>query len=229
MFRFRLCLVFLIFLIPGCVPQQDPTPLQKENVIDSATLYDEVVLEIVSPAEKGPSAEALAFFINRLKLYNICNKVTVSYSTDIVGSLPVWNTGLIHQFEARNRKLKDTDPEDKKLVLFVCYLEGIYIQGDVASIAGLQYGPTSFAIFRDITKASYEGVVLLHEFGHIIQIARSSNRKESPVNPDRPNHCNDKSCVMYWRSSKDRINLDSKCLKDLERLINDTSQIVAVP
>lgn len=221
MCRLKLWLIFLIFLFPACSPR-NLQPFQASEILiksEQPTLYDSIVLDIVSAPGKGPSAEALAFFINSLKLYDICNKVTVNYRTDVIYVLPIWNSGLIRQFEAKNRKFKDTNPKDRRLVLFICYLPGEYLNGEVNRIAGIQYGPTSFAIFRDRTKDSYEGVVLLHEFGHIIRLARSSNRKEPPVNPDRPNHCNDENCTMYWRADNHRTTLDDKCLDDLKKLV----------
>jgi hypothetical protein len=221
MFKFKLWLVSLIFLIPGCAtPLQPMISISKSSEVESrVTLYDSIILDIVSPPEKGPSATALAFFINSLKQYDICDRVLVNYRTDITGILPIWDANLIRHFESVNRKLKDVDSNDRRLTLFICYLPGSYHSGKVNNIAGIQYNPTSFAIFRDKVRESFEGVVLLHEFGHIIRISRTANRKEPPINPDRPNHCNNKKCTMFWRARVDRTHLDAKCLKDLKKLI----------
>jgi hypothetical protein len=125
----------------------------------------------------------------------------------------------VRQFEQNHRQVHDENPNDKILVVFVSYLPGIYVNGSVRSIAGIQYGDTSFAIFRTITDNSWEGVVLLHELGHMLTIAKAGNRAAEPINPKRPNHCNDSSCVMFWRAGVKRTEFDSECLRELRQLI----------
>jgi hypothetical protein len=220
MFKIKLWLVSLIFLILGCATPLQPVSGEGEGRV---TLYDNIILDIVSPPGKGPSGTSLAFFINKLKQYDICDQVQVNCRTDVTGLLPVWDANLIRHFESVNRKLKDVDPKDRKLTLFICYLPGTYLGVNMRNIAGIKYAPTSFAIFCDRIKESFEGVVLLHEFGHIIGIARTANRKEPPINPDRPNHCNDKKCTMFWQARVDRTHLDAKCLKDLKKLLIDAN------
>jgi len=153
--------------------------------------------------------------------------VIIKYRSRITSVYSIWNAARLRHFETRNRKFIDRNPGDRRLVFFICYVPGEYHKkdGDKISktIVGVQYNPTSFAILRKQTKESYEGVVLLHEFGHAIKIARASNRKDSPINPDRPNHCNNSKCTMFWRANRHRTKLDNECLRELRELIEDAN------
>ncbi len=214
-----LLLVTLLTILPGCSNQTPIKTEPKETVQAQRTLFDEITLEIVAVTGMGPDAGALAFFINKLSQYDIARVVHIYYRSDLKNIYPIWNSALIDSFERLNRRHHDLKPKDRHLVLFVCYLPGIYVEGDKTSIAGLQYGNTSFAVFRENTDASYEGVVLLHEFGHIIRIARAAGREADPINPDRPNHCNNTKCTMFWRAGEHRTELDEECLSELKQLI----------
>lgn len=215
---FKCFLLSLLLLLSGCnshIKKQQ----QKSKEVTYQTFYDEITLEVVCVEGFGPDAKALAFFVNKLNQYDIARVVNIQFSSDVTNVFPIWNTSLIRSFEKINRKLHDPNPKDRHLILFICYLPGIYIQGDKTTIAGLQYADTSFAIFRERTDASYEGVVLLHELGHIMKIAQAENRKEDPVNPERPNHCNNRKCTMFWRAGEHRTELDAECLAELRALI----------
>jgi len=213
-------------LIPACAtpPVQ---PAKKIIVKPRITLYDSIIFEIVSAPGQGPSPSALTFFIGKLKEYDICDKVRIRYRSHISGVYSIWNSNRLRHFEKRNRRFIDRTPGDRHLIFFICYVPGEYHKKDSGkiskTIAGVQYNPTSFAIIRKQTKESFEGVVLLHEFGHAIKIARASNRKDAPINPDRPNHCNNSKCTMFWRASRHRTKLDDECLRELRQLIEDAN------
>ena len=219
----RVWLLALVMLAPACAaPGTIPTS-KKIIVKPRITLYDSIVFEIVSAPGRGPSPSALTFFVGKLKEYDICDRVIVRYRSHITSVYPVWNSNRLRHFEARNRRILDRTPGNRRLVFFICYVPGEYRRGTSTNIVGVQYGPTSFAIFCDKSKESYEGVVLLHEFGHAIQIARAKNRKDPPIKPDRPNHCNNTKCAMFWRASDKRTKLDDECLRELRQLIEDAN------
>ena len=46
-----------------------------------------------------------------------------------------------------------------------------------------------------------------------------SSRAEEPVNPDRPNHCNNINCVMFWHIKRFSHVLCNLCKADLLKSI----------
>lgn len=222
----RIWLLALVMLAPACATQSTKST-SKIIVKPRITLYDSIIFDIVSAPGQGPSPSALTFFIGKLKEYDICDRVIIKYRSRITGVYSIWNSARLRHFETRNRKFIDRNPKDRRLIFFICYVPGEYHRKDgdkiAKNIAGVQYNTTSFAILRGKTKESYEGVVLLHEFGHAIRIARASDRDDPPVNPDRPNHCNNETCTMFWRASSDRTKLDDECLRELRKLIEDAN------
>jgi hypothetical protein len=214
MFRLpNLVIIGLTFFITSCAPLQvRSTQTQVKN-----PLYDTVIFDIASVNTGTPSSEALEFFRSKIVQYGIGNRVIFRQRQDIPGP-NVWTPGQLRQFEENNRLIRDKNAEDRILVVFIAYLPGIYLGGSSTTIAGIQYGDTSFAIFRDITDDDWEGVVLLHELGHMIRVAWS--RDEPPSNPDRPHHCNDEDCTMFWRAGTHRTNFCIRCLGELRKLRN---------
>jgi hypothetical protein len=187
------------------------------HIPPAQTLYDSITFDIVSEDGIQPDKEELQFFASKLREYHISHVIHFRYRENINSPNVIWTSASIRQFEKDNRVLHDKDLKDRDFVVFIAYVNGNYVNGETTNVAGLQYGRSSFALFADFYHN--EGVVLLHEFGHILRLAHSSKRKEPPVNPDRPNHCNNTSCTMFWRAGKTRIRLDSQCRQELNALI----------
>jgi len=104
--------------------------------------------------------------------------------------------------------------------MFIAYVSGPYVEGKLSNVAGLQYSE-SIAMFKDSKIWKTEGSVLLHEFGHLLEIADAEHRKdEVPANADRPNHCNNKRCVMYWQIQGPDMDFGERCKDELRALVS---------
>jgi hypothetical protein len=224
---FRQWLALILISLLGCC-----TPISIEsNQLPS--LYNTIIFDIAAVNTGTPDPAALQFMKNRIIEEGIAHRVIFKQRENVGNALPIWGYGDVTNFEKVNRVLYDKNPKDKILIIFISYLNGIYLQGDTANIAGLQYDTTSFAVFRDLTDNEWEGVVLMHELGHLLGIARRENRTSEPVNPDRPNHCNNENCTMYWRAGSQRNRFCETCLKEIQTLIHGGKikkrQLVAHP
>ena len=208
--------MLLILLLPACAaPQKLDSPLQ----INEPTYFDSIILEVVYTKQSKPSDKALNFLTKCLSEVNISHKITIIKRQLSHPPVIPWTSAQIRQFESKHRLFKEDTPTDRDLKLFVAYLPDYYSEGDRTKIAGLQYGNSSIAIFMGKLKRKYEGSVLLHEFGHIIHLVKLLSRKEKPINPKRPRHCNNDGCVMFWRVPGVDKKFDDDCLKDIKKAI----------
>lgn len=195
------------------------------SVRDTANrdLYDNITIEIAPITSVLPGNEALEFLRTKLDKYRICDyrriKFVIRPGVNVIQNIP-WTSSRLRTFERTRRTLHDKNPNDRHLIMFIAYVSGPYVDGKFNNLAGLQYN-ASIAIFKDSPFWRNEGSVLLHEFGHLLEIADSSHRKdETPVNPDRPNHCNNKRCVMFWRIQSRNMDFDEQCRKELRNLVD---------
>jgi hypothetical protein len=165
------------------------------------------------------TTESMVYFASKINEYKIAKNVKfVLRKVPRPYTIP-WNTSLIKIFETQHRQMYDTKPKDKHLILFIACVPGPYIQGTRTNIAGLAYDDTSFAIFIDNVNKCNQGIVLLHEMGHILGLVDIKSRNEKPINPERPSHCNDDDCNMFWCISSDNDDFCYKCMCDLKQLI----------
>lgn len=209
-----------ILLVGCCTPT-----IKKQRPQTVATRYKSITIELVYPLNSnGVTNLALKHLTKNLETSSICNNVRIIKREILFPIVIPWTSATIRTFEKNNRLLVDKNPQDDNLYLFIACLPNHYHQGDVINIAGLQYEPSSFAIFIDSIEAKYQGSVLLHEFGHILGLTDLSTRKEDPVNPKRPQHCNNKNCTMYWRVQGPDSVFDSACLGDIRKQINPRSR-----
>ncbi len=214
-----LIIVFIIlFSFIGCVtPVSSQVKTAKTD--RSKYLYDTIIMDIACVNSDVPSAPALDFLADTIKQYKIAKRIITLQREGLSGSRNIWALHDVQEFEAVNRKHFERNPTDRILVIFISYLDGFYMNGTVSNIAGVQYAPTSFAVFRRLTDDEWEGVVLVHEFCHMLEIAKAGNRRVAPINPDRPNHCNDENCTMYWRAGTHRTKLCQICMFEVRKLI----------
>ena len=210
-------IILTLFLV-GCAT----TPLGKMGAATGA-LYDSIYIEIQPTFNGGPEEEILTSLKRQLHNYHICHmsKIRIVVNKPVKTPRLEWTYNDIEKFEIKHRNAKDWNIYDRRLVLFISYIPGHSIEPNKTDIIGVKYDPTSIAYF---TRAGgkKELSVLLHEIGHVIGLAVG---RDDPVNPDRPNHCNNKRCIMYWivpRIKNDKMpELDDECLKDLYELILD--------
>jgi len=217
--RFYALLVTTALLFTtNCVGHRNYSETETPAAAASTMLYRRITIEVDAQRNARPSKEAFLFLKRRLESHGICRADDIRI---IVQSLnepptPVWNRASVEHHETRNRTLKDRNLQDGHLVIYVAYLSSIYMQGEHVGIAGLQYGDTSIAMFPDHFNRVNEGSVLLHEMGHLLGIACE---RPDPVNPDRPNHCNNADCVMFWTIRHQDGDFDEACLKEIARLV----------
>ena len=79
-------------------------------------------------------------------------------------------------------------------------------------MGGLQYGPSSLAIFKGTLR---EGGVLLHEFGHLIGLVKTGPGQD----PKHRHHCPAEACVMYYTVGSAYADFDQACRDRIAKLI----------
>jgi len=223
--RKRLYTLLLIILLPACIATPKTPPRESQG----PTYFDSVTIELVYTERGKPSDAALKFLTTNLKTLNIASQIIIVRRQVVYPPIVPWTTSLIKEFEKKHRLIIDQDPENRHLKLFIAYLPDFYLQGTRNNIAGLQYEDSSFAVFIGKIKRKHEGSVLLHEFGHIIGLVARDSREGAPVNPDRPSHCNDTKCVMFWRIPGEDAAFDDACLGDLRSSISDRNPVISTP
>lgn len=187
-----------------------------------STYYDSVNIEIAYYKSNKPSNAVLNYFKSEIKKTGIAKEVNIIlYPVTTPPTLP-WNQGLLHLFEDTNRIFVDDKPGDFDLFLFVAYLPGPFVEGSYNNLAGLAYGETSFAIFSDGISDKEEGYTLLHELAHLMEFVDVKARGEKEhANPERPRHCNNRACIMFWQISREQKGLDKDCMKQLRAKIRE--------
>lgn len=209
--RNKLLLLILAPVIISCAP------------IKTSTYYDSIIIDLVYTEISQPDSNSLTLFRSKLEQYNITKNIII---TTRKVKLPIellvipWNMGYLTTFERQNRILYDTNPLDRRLVLFIAYIPGIFTYTDTDNICGLKYDRTSFAIFTYLAGEEHTSV-LLHELLHIIGLVDPEVRNEPPTNPNRPGHCNNCYCNMFWKVGSEQHYLCRKCLRELQDLIRD--------
>lgn len=206
------CLLFLT----SCV-----SPSTDLNKTDNTKLYDNVVVEVATTGDYSPSSRTLCQFKAELEALGICNSSNVYFMVrEPVPTLTdAWTISLINDFENRHRLLYDYNPRDRLLIMFISCLPGTVIEKDMEDVIGLQYGVSSFTYF---TRNRNDLLIWLHEFGHMIGLVDSNKRLDPPINPDRPEHCNDYGCIMFWRLGA--TSFCDLCREDIKRMIRTRSR-----
>jgi hypothetical protein len=207
-----LLLLNLLFLPTCTFPPTRPS-------VDRITNYDSIVVDLVYIDGFKPTDEALDFFKEQITSLDIATRITIRprQVPNTFLFFPL-NRSLVVLFEQQNRQLYDLDLKDRQLIMFISCIPGPYIRGGLlTNIAGIQYGATSISVFLNCVNPDHQGSLLLHEFGHILDLVDINQRKEDPVNPDRPSHCNNRRCVMFWQIQGPDAQFDEDCLRDLRR------------
>lgn len=147
-----------------------------------------------------------------------------------------YSIGDIIEIEEKRRK---EFPEDEKLALHILFLDGGYTEDQGNSkVLGVQYNPTSLAIFQRTIKEFSGGIgqpsqttlgttVLMHELGHILGLVNNgTNMVNNHQDTAHGAHCDDNNCLMNFSvETSDFIanlsggnipNLDDECIADLQ-------------
>ena len=204
-------IAFFLVVLTSC------TSLQVQEKPPTARyLYDNITIEIQQTDSIGVVQSNLTALKNSLHKYRICRKNRISIIVkNPVPAPAAWTRETMLYFKRKHRTLFDRNPHDRHLIVHISLLPGIYLERG-GNIIGLAFKSNQYiALFNN-----FSHYVLLHEFGHLIGLVDRSHRKESPRNSTRPNHCNRKSCVMFWRASR-LGKFDDRCLKDIDRMISE--------
>lgn len=217
MVKIRNLFIFILCLSLSCV-----VPPKNFKILEPNFLYDQITFEIITTKDaRQPDVEGLEYLVNRLQQYNICKTENVIFAPSKVAETTlicnVWNRPAIEFLVKYNRKIHDLDQNSRTIVICLIYVDGRYIGSrDSHNTAGLNFGNV-ITIFPEHLTTHLEGAVLLHEFGHFLQLCVS--RKEEPSNPQRPRHCNNSRCVMYWSVSRSDADFDDNCSDEIYTML----------
>ena len=213
----RLYIILFILLLSGC-SSYELDPLFENKL----PLYNNITLEIVSVEGFSPDPDGLKSFEASLLRYHFCRKLIIVQRTVLIKpeNIVPWNLTGLQMFEAANKTIKNAENK-QDLNIFASFLPGPYIQGKINGLAGLQYSEGSFAIFKNFA-SDHEEIVLLHEFGHLMLIADDSHSPDrKPINEERPNHCNNHECIMFWQVTSDIKDFDLNCRREIAKLLEN--------
>lgn len=181
-------------------------------------LYDHITVEIQPTTQVGVVNSQLVTFRERLHEYRICRSDRINFivKNPVEAPVELWTRSAVMAFMRAHRTLYDLRPDDRHLIVYMSVLPGKYPDTD-SNIIGMAFGNQHMALFNN-----FDHYVLLHEMGHTIGLVDRDHREGEPVNPERPNHCNVRECVMFWIVDKNG-RFDDRCLKDLERMIAEAN------
>lgn len=181
-----------------------------------------MTIEIQPTTVGGPTSAALTSLAEALSRHHVCQvdniDIVVNAAVAPIATMD-WTNSLLDVYIATNRKFIDYSPSNDHLFVFIAYLPGSYAMPDYDNVIGLHYSTTCLIYFIK-AGSDLEYATLLHEFGHLLGVA--ANRDGPQVNPDRPKHCSDPACVMYWivpRTLQEDREFCTICAAELKSLI----------
>jgi len=186
-------------------------------------LFKNIYIELFAVAGAEPTSDALDYFQEALDRNHFVESRNIQIiKKSVADPYPslAWTRDKITLIENKLRKYPDKTPTNPYLRLFILYMPGRYVSHPSPNLAGLQYSNSAFLIIRDGCGKDIEGSCLLHEFAHAIGVASG---RANPVKPDRPHHCNNEACVMFWQITGPHKDFDEDCLQDIRALINKRS------
>ena len=210
--NFILC--FVILIASSC---RIVTP----RIASVNTAFDSIVIEIQPTTRFYPRSNDVDGLVHHLANLSICKKenIIVIVKDRLNISRSEWSREQVVQFEKDNRIIANSSK--RRISIFISYLPGTYSEDGLLTILGLQYGyKNSIAMFKTRTWEDKAGV-LLHEILHVIGLVSRDNRHAPPVRTDRPNHCNNEKCIMYFGLGYYEIWLCPNCISEIRRFITN--------
>ncbi|MCB9194861.1 MAG: peptidase [Flavobacteriales bacterium] len=203
----------------------------------SAEKYTKLTIEVISIEGHEPNNEA----INNLKSFlkdrlNKPDGIDFKYTTITSPNNHTFSVSDLQEIEKSNRT---QFAKNGTLTAYVFYADqGSSEDTDSRQVLGLAYGSTSICIFKQtvndnsggigqVSEATLETAVLMHEFGHILGLVNNGTpMTQNHEDPNRAHHCDNQNCLMYFESSTTDMlgiigngeipTLDSQCIKDLQ-------------
>lgn len=196
--------------------------------------YDRLVVQIQYVGDFAPTAQGLAHLEGFLQ-----ERVNKPMGIQIVSPEQIqitpqatYSASEIRALEAEHRSMYT---QGRTLVAYFLWIDGAFDQS--ANVLGIAYNNTSMAIFAERiddntgglaqpSKATVEGTVAIHEFGHILGLVNNGSPMQID-HQDEPNghHCDNDDCIMYFavRTTDFLSNLmgglpdlDQNCIDDLQ-------------
>ncbi len=205
----------------------------------SADKYTSMILEIVYVEGFEPSQSS----INNLKSF--IEKRTFKPQGIVIEKRAIpspnktkYSINDISEIEKKHRKYYNTD---NRIAVWAYFSDGKSDKDSAADetvVLGTAYWNTSFVIFQETlnnysnsplepNRSLLETTVMTHEFGHIFGLTNlGSPMQTNHEDGAHAKHCNNKDCLMFWKSESgagilDMANmsaapsLDANCMADL--------------
>lgn len=179
-------------------------------------IYDIIQINIVYNWHGLPQFREVNKFCELLKDYNFTQRINLNIFP-VIDPFSISQQTRIWDGMSLDRFLKEVpvvvNSEPNALTLNIIYVTGDHAP-PLTNLAGVTYSKNSFAMFRNGVPHDREATVLLHEFGHILNFIRE-NLRPPPIRPDRPRHCNNPDCVMFWTVDDHCKLFDRNCILDI--------------
>lgn len=209
------------------------SPGASANDLLASSNYDRLVVQIQYVGEFVPSAQGLSHledFLDARLDKPLGIQIVAPEQIDIARQA-TYSATDIRAIEAEHRTMYT---QGRTLVAWFLWVDGEFDQS--ANVLGIAYNNTSMAIFGEKiddntggltqpSKATVEGTVAIHEFGHIMGLVNNGSAMQTE-HQDEPNghHCDNDNCIMYFavRTTDFLSNLmgglpslDQNCIDDL--------------
>ncbi len=237
------------FLLPATACSDDPTgpgngagdythdraPGASANDLLSTDVFTHLVVQVQYFDGAEPSTQGLAnleTFLNTRLDKSGGIEVRVDATSLGAGTRSTYSAADIRALESEHRT---EYTRGDTLAAYLVFVDGEY--SEQANVLGIAYNNTSTALFGEKirqhtggigqpTRATVEGTVANHEFGHVMGLVNNGSEMQTP-HQDTGNgrHCDNDRCLMYFavRTTDFLANifnsgppsLDQNCIDDL--------------
>lgn len=243
--------LIVLFILASCSKDDDSNELGRLEATNRLSTGDsardflteehftDIVMEVVYVEGIPPSNAALGNLVKFIDQH--CYKPGGVEILKRAIPSPGKELYTIDQVDSLERQLRTQYNSEKRLAMFVFYLDGSYKKTDQSSeksnssvVLGVAYRNTSFVVFKEgVNKLvvsesiALESTVLRHEFSHLLGLVNVGTQMQTNhIDPENGHHCSVEDCLMNYRvetgwqfSGRDVENqlpqLDSQCIADL--------------
>ena len=216
----------------------------------SDDIYKNIAIEVDWVMGREPDWDALDFLME--KMHEYCEKDRIYIDFNVSDEImPLKDTYTLQDLIDMEEEYRYLYKHGDTAVIYFLYLNGRYVDTGgysavITEVAGLTYGHSSVAIFKDelrsigssgLNEDTVEKSVLLHEFGHLICLVGIGYHSDQE-DPEHPHHSIYKDGVMYYaiNASKnapppplDFCNASKKDIEYIKSRPRDTSNIIYIP